>query len=72
MLTFHALHVGQGDGLEDGVGYLRHPHPAQGDSCLTERDHHMIDIISTFATAIVNLVSGGITGFVDAVAGIFV
>ena len=50
---------------------LRHPHPAQGDSCLTERYQHMIDIISTFATAIVNLVSTGITGFVDAVAGIF-
>ena len=31
----------------------------------------MIDIISTFATAIVKLVSTGITGFVDAVAGIF-
>jgi hypothetical protein len=31
----------------------------------------MIDIISTFATAIVNLVSDGIKGFVDAVAGIF-
>lgn len=50
---------------------LRHSHPAQGDSCLTERDQRMIDIISTFATAIVNLVSTGITGFVDAVAGIF-
>jgi hypothetical protein len=31
----------------------------------------MIDIISTFATSIVELVSGGIKGFVDAVAGIF-
>ena len=51
---------------------LRHPHPVQGDSCLTERDHHMIDIFADFATAIVKIFSEGITGFVDAVAGIFV
>lgn len=31
----------------------------------------MIDIISTFATAIVGIFSEGIKGFVDAVAGIF-
>ena len=51
---------------------LRHPHPVQGDSCLIERDLHMIDIISGFATAIVNIFSEGITSFVEAVAGIFV
>ena len=51
---------------------LRHPHPVQGDSCLIERDHHMIDIFAGFATAIVNIFSTGITAFVDAVAGIFV
>lgn len=31
----------------------------------------MIDIISGFATAIVTIFSEGITGFVDAVAGVF-
>ena len=32
----------------------------------------MIDIFASFATAIVNVFSDGITGFVNAVAGIFV
>lgn len=50
---------------------LRHPHPVQGDSCLTERDHHMIDIFANFASTLVEIFSAGITGFVDAVAGIF-
>lgn len=32
----------------------------------------MIDIFANFATAIVTIFSAGITGFVNAVAGIFV
>ena len=32
----------------------------------------MIDIFASFAAAIVEVFSAGITGFVDAVAGIFV
>lgn len=31
----------------------------------------MIDIFATFASTLVELVSGGITGFVEAVAGLF-